>query len=628
MHLFYVLGTVVKVYPIKCSERFGKLCKLLLKEDAEKSTRNSQLAVINTFLLGDLANEGSRICEGDRVVLAEVIVECSPTDEHQFQLILWRGKSQASIWVINNKGKVRANTAGGMTTTSIDGVEEAEITTNNKQTVDNFNFSSDSDEDLYALCENDFLKSLSKDGKDTSEQTKQKFFEKRKGKVYLRPKGAMPSTSHVKRSFSNLAVLLDKGEVEMVMRTANVRSKGKSRKKSFDSCKNSSTETLTGTTHEPSASVPNEVEEAELTTNNKQTADNYDFSSDSDKDNNNKGKVRANTAGGMTTTSIDEVEEAEITTNNNPISDNYDFSSDSDEDLFASCENNFSKSTSKDGNETSKQTRQKVFEKRKGKFHLGPKGVTPSTSHVERSFSNLAVLVDKGEAKMVMKTVNVHSKGISRKESCDSFKNNSTETCTGTTPVPNAGSRNADTPHSETPSAVRSNGGTCTPNARSPILRRPNADTTASVGNVNTSHASPASRHVPSSGQSVTMSQETGPGSGTGSLSVSIQSTSPDKRSNTQFTHMDLIPTRKSTRIRNGDPSEAQVRDKFQVSTVSNNLPWLGATQAGCSSPKICEENNSLKIGTNMSVTALSFLELNYFLLLSTQLLCSRTSPY
>ena len=451
---FLVLGTVVKVYPIKCSERFGKLCKILLKEDVEKLTRKSQLAVISTFLLGDLADEGSRICEGDCVVLAEVIVECSPTGEHQFQLIVWREKSQASIWVINDKGKVRANTTGGMVATSIDEVEEAESTTN------------------------------------------------------------------------------------------------------------------------------------------KQTADNYDHGVDSD------------------------------------------------EDLFESCENDFSKSASKDGKEISKQTKQKVFEKRKGKFYLGPKGVTPSTSPVKGRLSKLAVLLDKGEVKLVMKAgqeekycskskpVNADSKGNTRKERFDSCKNISTETSTCTKPVPNAsapkaGSRNASTPYKETPNAVTPNASTpcvgtsntgvpnaSSPNKGTPNSRRPNAGATSTgVGNVNAINASPASRHVPSkavkaSSQSPTMTQKTSSGRGTGSLSLSIQSTSPDKRSNTRLTRTELTPSRASTRIRKGDPSAGLVRDQPQMSAVTKDLPQLTATQAGCSSSKICEEDGELGINICMSAIA------------------------
>lgn len=415
----------MKVCPIKCSERYGKLCKILLKEDVEKSTRNSQCAVINTFLLGDLADDGSRICEGDRVVLSEVIVECSPTGEHQFQLIGWREKSQASIWVINSKGKVRANTTGEMATTPSDEVEEPEVT---------------------------------------------------------------------------------------------------------------------------------------------KTADNYGHSADSD-------------------------EEENV--------------------LYESCEYDFSKSTSIDGQDISEQTKQKVFEKRKGKFHLGPKGVTPSTSHVKRSVSNMVVLLDKGEAKTVMKacqedkyfsksrTANVHSKGKSRKESYDSCKNISTETCT--TPTANVGVPNAGSPNAGTPNAGAANAGT--PNAGTPNAGVANAGTpNAGVGNVNASHTPPVSHHVPSiaveaGGQSMIMSQKAGPGGGAGSLSLSIQSTNPDKPSNIQCTHIELTPSGVSTRIWNGDPLAGQVRDQSQMSTVTNDLPQLMAPEAGCSSSKICEEDNSLKIG-------------------------------
>ena len=423
----------------------------------EKSTRKSQLAVISTFLLGDLAEEGSRICKGDCVVLAEVIVECSPTDEHQFQLIVWREKSQASIWVIDDKGKVRANTTGGMAATSVDEVEEAEITTNSKLTADNYDHSADSDEDLFESCESDFSKSTSRDGKQISEQTKQK-------------------------------------------------------------------------------------------------------------------------------------------------------------------------------------------EKRKGKFHLGPKGITPSTSHVKGRLSKLAVLLDKGEVKLVMKAgqeekycskskpANVHSKNNTRKEHFDSCKNITTETSTCTKSVPNAsGSRNAGTPYKETPNAVTPNASTpcagtsntgvpnaCSPNEGTPNSRRPNAGVTSTgVGNVNAIHASPASRHVPSkavkaSGQSPTRTQKTSSGRGTGSVSLNIQSTSADKRSNTQLTRIELTPSRASTRIRKGNPSAGLVRDQPQMSAVTKDLPQLTATQAGCSSSKLCEENGELGINICMSPIAFSFLELSY----------------
>ena len=449
---FLVLGTVVKVYPIKCSERFGKLCKILLKEDVEKSTRKSQLAVISTFLLGDLADEGSRICEGDCVVLAEVIVECSPTGEHQFQLIVWREKSQASIWVIDDRGKVRENT---MAATSVDEVEKGEITTNNKQTAYNYDYGADSDEDLFESCEKDFSKSTSKDGKEISEQTKRKVFEKRKGKFYLGPKGVTPSTSPVKGRLSKLAVVLDKGEVKLVVKA------GQEEKYCFKS-----------------------------------------------------------------------------------------------------------------------------------------------------------------------KPANADSKGNTRKERFDSCKNISTETSTCTKPVPNAsalkaGSQNAGTPYKETPNAVTQNASTpcvgtsntgvpnaCSPSKGTPNSRRQNAGITSTgVGNVNAINASPASRHVPSkavkaSSQSPTMTQKTSSGRGTGSLSLSIQSTSPDKRSNTRLTRTELTPSRASTQIRKGDPSAGLVRDQPQMSAVTKDLLQLTATQAGCSSSKLCEEDGKLGINICMSAIA------------------------
>jgi len=412
LHLFFVLGIVVKVFPIKCSERFGKLCKIMVKEDVEKSISNSQLAVISTFLLGDLADEGSRICEGDCVVLAEVIVECSPTCEHPFQLIVWREKSQASIWVINNKGKVRANTAGGIATTSPDeaAIEEPVVT----KTAVNSDVSVNSDEDL--------------------------------------------------------------------------------------------------------------------------------------------------------------------------------------DMLFESCENDFSKSTSKDGRDIRKQSRQKVFGERKGKFHLGPKGVTPSTSHVKRSLRNMTVLLDKEEAKEAIKTcqedkysdsksqtVFVHSKGNSRKEGYDSCKNVSSEPCTCTTAVPNVGVSNAGSPKKGTP------------NAGTPDSWKPNACTTsAGDGNINGSHTSPVSHYVPSvdvetGGPSLIVSQTTGPGRGAESPSLEIQSTNSDKLSKIQCTHSDLTPSRMSRRIRNGDPLAEQVRDQSRMPVKPNNLSPFMATEAGCSLSEICE---------------------------------------
>lgn len=363
----------------------------------EKPTRNSPCtAIINTFLLGDLADEGSRICEGDRVVFSEVIVECSPSGEHQFQLVAWREKSEASVWVINSKGKVRANIRTKTATTSSDEVEEPDLT----KTTGNFDQSADSGEE---------------------------------------------------------------------------------------------------------------------------------------------GNV-----------------------------------------LYESCEYDFSKSTSADGQDV-KQTKRKVFEKRKGKFHLGPKGVTPSTSHVKRSVSDVVVLLDKGEAKTVMKTfeedeyysksrsTNAHSKAQPRKRSHDSDKN------VGTNKKP------ANTANASAPNA-------CAPKASAPNASESNAG----VGSVNANHAPPGSQMpsiaVESGGQTMIMSQKTGPG-GAGSLSLSIKSACPDQPSNIQCTHIEMSPSGVSTRIWNG------AREQSQMSAAPSDLPQLMAPEAGCSSTKACEEDNDLKTG-------------------------------
>ena len=398
-YFLFILGIVVKAYPIKPSERYNKLCKIVLKEDVEKPTRNSPHAVINTFLLGELAHEGGRICEGDRVVLSEVVVEFSPTDEHQFQLIVWRKKSQASIWVINSNGKVRANirTEAGTSTSS----DEFEEPRDAKRT-EKIHHGTDSDEG-----------------------------------------------EHI---------------------------------------------------------------------------------------------------------------------------------------IYESRENVFSKSTSEHG-QGIKKTKQKVFETRKGKFHLGPKGVTPTTSHVRRRSSDLVVLLDKGEAKRVMKTFqedeyhtrgqskNAHSKDQPRTLSRDCCKEASTYTPANTP----AGPSNAGKPNASTPNASEQG-----------------------VGNVNASIAPPGTqipkKAVESDGQTMIMSPKTGP-KGTRLLSLSIQSTNPDQPSNIQCTHIEMTPSRVSTRIWNGGPHA--MRDQPQLSAVPDDLPQFLAPEAGISSTKACEEEDKeLEIGT------------------------------
>lgn len=203
----FLAGIVGQVFPIKSSERYGKLCKIVLREDLEKRTLRSTCATINAFLLGDLADEGDRIKEGDRVVLSEVVVECSPTDEHLYQLIAWREKSQASIWVINNKGNVRVNNASGNEKTQVNNAEDGK----------NLTCSADTDEEETAVQETSepgfYIVKKTSTGEEGRAKSKPKIFEKRKGKFHLGPKGVTPSKSHVMRKVSDAVVVIDKSEV-------------------------------------------------------------------------------------------------------------------------------------------------------------------------------------------------------------------------------------------------------------------------------------------------------------------------------------------------------------------------------------------------------------------------------
>ncbi|XP_027052879.1 uncharacterized protein LOC113680077 [Pocillopora damicornis] len=203
----FIQGIVGQVFPIKNSERYGKLCKIVLREDLEKRTLRSTCATINAFLLGDLADEGDRIKEGDRVVLSEVVVECSPTDEHLYQLIAWREKSQASIWVINNKGNVRVNNASGNEKTQVNNAEDGK----------NLTCSADTDEEETVVQETSepgfYIVKKTSTGEEGRRRSKPKIFEKRKGKFHLGPKGVTPSKSHVMRKVSDAVVVIDKSEV-------------------------------------------------------------------------------------------------------------------------------------------------------------------------------------------------------------------------------------------------------------------------------------------------------------------------------------------------------------------------------------------------------------------------------
>ena len=198
----------------------------MLREDLETTTRHTRAAIINVFLLGEVADEGRQICEGDRVVLSQVIAECSPTEEHHFQLVVWREKSPAAMWVINNKGKVRANTVDGVTTLPIS--SESEERLNTPETCNDY-----SDEEgnvLYESCEYDF-------SQQAADKVQPKVCGKRQGKFQLGPRGVTPS--NVKRSASNLVVLLDKNEVKQSGKTLQ---QGES-SKDTSTCTNVSTAT-------------------------------------------------------------------------------------------------------------------------------------------------------------------------------------------------------------------------------------------------------------------------------------------------------------------------------------------------------------------------------------------------
>ena len=230
----YFLGIVIKVCPVKRSPKYGKLCKLALKEDVEKATRHSQCAIINVFLLGDMADEGSSICEDDRVVLAKVVAECSPTDEHHFQLVVCKEKSQASMRIINNKGKMRAITANGVAMLPVSSESEEKLRT----AEDHNNDSDEEDNVIYESREYDVLQQTTdcppetadnaQEAVDNMQQTahntqqtvykvQHKVGEKRKGKFQLGPRGVTPSQA--KRNIGNMVVLLDKDEPKKVLKT-------------------------------------------------------------------------------------------------------------------------------------------------------------------------------------------------------------------------------------------------------------------------------------------------------------------------------------------------------------------------------------------------------------------------
>ena len=195
----------------------------------EKAARHAACATINVFLLGDVANEGESVCEGDRMVLTEAFVECSPTNEHLFQLIVWREKSDVSVWVISKRGKVKANTVNGgdilHRSTENGGEFEKGAAT------ENGNDSEEEEHVIYQSCEYDFKE------QSVDEKQPERVGEKRKGKFQLGPRGVAPS--HVKRSLSNVVVLHDKVNDAHMAKTLQHE---ESYTKSTSTCTNASAE--------------------------------------------------------------------------------------------------------------------------------------------------------------------------------------------------------------------------------------------------------------------------------------------------------------------------------------------------------------------------------------------------
>ncbi|XP_015768430.1 PREDICTED: uncharacterized protein LOC107346978 isoform X2 [Acropora digitifera] len=186
----YIQGIVAKVFPAKESPRYEKLCKIVLSDDLEDAATSTQsAAVINVFLLGELADEGSEICEGDRVVLSQAVAECSPTEGHTFQLIAWREKSPVSLWIIGKNGMIRANTVGAVSSSSL------RLNTGEKLKVSDM----DPDKNVEEKSDSDF-------SEQTGDVTHKQKSRGKKGKKFLRgSKGVTPS--HVGRRVNNLVLL-------------------------------------------------------------------------------------------------------------------------------------------------------------------------------------------------------------------------------------------------------------------------------------------------------------------------------------------------------------------------------------------------------------------------------------
>ena len=190
MAFIFYTGIVAKVFPAKESPRYEKLCKIVLSDDLEDAATSTQsAAVINVFLLGELADEGSEICEGDRVVLSQAVAEFSPTEGHTFQLIAWREKSPVSLWIISKNGMIRANTVGGISSSSL------RLNTGEKLKVSDM----DPDKDVEEKSDSDF-------SEQTGDETHKQKGRGKKRRQFLRgSKGVTPS--HAGRRVNNLVLL-------------------------------------------------------------------------------------------------------------------------------------------------------------------------------------------------------------------------------------------------------------------------------------------------------------------------------------------------------------------------------------------------------------------------------------
>ena len=168
-------------------------------------------------------------------MLTEAFVECSPTKEHLFQLIVWREKSDVSVWVISKRGKVKANTVNGVDILPRSSENRREF--EKGAATENGNDSEEAENVIYQSCEYDFTQ------RSVDDEQSETVGEKRKGKFRLGPRGVTPS--HVKRSLSNVVVMRDKENNAHVAKTLQ---REESYTKSKSTCTNTSNVNARGNT--------------------------------------------------------------------------------------------------------------------------------------------------------------------------------------------------------------------------------------------------------------------------------------------------------------------------------------------------------------------------------------------